>query len=65
MKQFSLLEITSTAVLLADVVVVVADLFRVFHVIDSAALQAAHRCTHAPHGMLAAFPTHLHPLPFL
>jgi len=57
MKQFSLLEIISTVVLLANVVVVV-DLSRVFHVIDSATLQAAHRCTHVPYGMLAALPTH-------
>jgi len=54
-KQISLLEIVSTAVLLANVVVVVVDLSRVFHVVDSATLQAAHRCTHAPYGML---PTH-------
>jgi len=60
LKQISLLEIISTAVLLAVVVVVVvvADLSRVFHVIDSATLQAAHRCTPAPYGMLAALPTH-------
>jgi len=57
MKQFSLLEIVSTAVLLANVVVVVVDLSRVFHVIDATTLQAAHRCTHAPHGTLAALPT--------
>jgi len=44
-------------VLLAIVVVVVVDLSRVFHVIDSATLQAAHRCTHAPYGILAALPT--------
>jgi len=57
-KQISLLEIISTAVLLANVVVVVVvDLSRVFHVVDSATLQAAHRCTHAPYGMLAALPT--------
>jgi len=55
-KQISLLEIISTAVLLANVVVVV-DLSGVFHVIDSAALQVAHRCTHAPYGTLAALPT--------
>jgi len=29
---------------------VVEDLSRVFHAIDSATLQAAHRCTHAPYG---------------
>jgi len=44
-------------VLLANVVVVVVDLSRVFHVIDSATLQAAHRCTHAPYGILAVLPT--------
>ena len=53
MKQFSLLEIVSTVVLLADVVAVV-DLSRVFHAVDSAALQVAHRCTPAPYGMPAA-----------
>jgi len=53
-KQISLLEIISTVVLLAIVVVVVVDLSRVFHVVDSATLQVAHRCTPAPHGMLAA-----------
>jgi len=57
LKQISLLEITSTAVLLANAVVVVVDLSRVFHVVDSATLQAAHRCTHAPYGMLAVLPT--------
>ena len=54
-------QIASTAALLAVVVVVAADLSRVFHVIDSTALQATHRCTPAPHGMLAlpaALPTH-------
>jgi len=58
MKQFSLLEIISTAAVLLAMVV---DLSRVFHAVDSATLQAAHRCTHAPHGMLAvlaALPTH-------
>jgi len=58
LKQFSLLEIISTAVLLA---IVVVDLSRVFHVVDSAALQVAHRCTPAPRGMPAApaaLPTH-------
>jgi len=57
MKQFSLLEIISTAAVLLAMVV---DLSRVFHAVDSATLQAAHRCTHAPHGMLAvlaALPT--------
>ena len=54
MKQFSLLEIMSTAVLLAAVVV---DLSRVFHAVDSATLQVAHRCTPAPYGTLAVLPT--------
>jgi len=59
MKQFSLLEIISTVVLLAIVVVVVvADLSRVFHAVDSATLQVAHRCTPAPYGTLAVLPTH-------
>jgi len=45
-------------VLLANVVVVVVvDLSRVFHVVDSATLQVAHRRTSAPYGMLAALPT--------
>ena len=35
------------------VVVVVADLSRVFHAVDSATLQATHRCTPAPYGTLA------------
>jgi len=51
MKWFSSIEIISTAVLLATVV---ADLSRVFHAVDSATLQATHRCTPAPYGMLAA-----------
>jgi len=50
LKQFSSTEIVSTVVLLA---VVVVDLSGVFHAVDSAALQGALRCTHAPHGMLA------------
>jgi len=61
LKQISHVEIVSTVALLAAVVVVAADLSRVFHVVDSAALQAAHRCTLAPCGMLAvpaALPTH-------
>jgi len=40
---------------------VVVDLSRVFHAVDSATLQAAHRCTHAPYGTLAVpavLPTH-------
>jgi len=55
LKQISLLEIISTAVLLAAVVV---DLSRVFHAVDSATLQVAHRCTPAPYGTLAVLPTH-------
>jgi len=58
MKQFSLSEITSTVALPA---VVVADLSRLFHAVDSAALQVTHRCTPAPCGMPAApavLPTH-------
>jgi len=57
-QKISLLEIVSTVVLLANVVVVVVDLSRVFHAVDSATLQVAHRCTHAPYGMLAVLPTH-------
>jgi len=61
LKQISSLEIASAAALLAIVVVVAADLSRVFHVVDSATLQVTHRCTPAPCGMLAvpaALPTH-------
>jgi len=60
LKQIRLLEIASTAVLLAVVVVVVVDLSGVFHAVDSATLQVAHRCTPAPYGMPAvpaALPT--------
>jgi len=57
-QKISYVEIISTAVLLANVVVVVVDLSGVFHAIDSATLQAAHRCTHAPYGTLAVLPTH-------
>jgi len=57
-QKISLLEIISTVVLLVNVVVVVVDLYRVFHVVDSATLQAAHRCTPAPCGILAVLPTH-------
>jgi len=57
LKQISSLEIISAAVLLANVVVVVVDLSRVFHVVDSATLQATHRCTHVPYGTLAVLPT--------
>jgi len=59
-QKISLIEIISTAVLLAIVVVVAVDLSRVFHVVDSATLQATHRCTPAPYGILAvpaALPT--------
>jgi len=60
-QKISYVEITSTAALLPTVVVVVvADLSRVFHVVDSATLQLAHRCTPAPVGTLAvpaALPT--------
>jgi len=52
-QKISLLEIISTVVLLLAMVVVVVDLSRVFHVIDSATLQLTHRCTPAPDGMLA------------
>jgi len=52
-KQISLLEIVSTAVLLANVVVVVVDLESV----DSDALHVTHRRTPAPYGMLAVLPT--------
>jgi len=48
-------------VLLAVVVVVVVDLSRVFHAVDSVTLQVTRRCTPAPYGMLAvpaALPTH-------
>jgi len=58
MKQFSLLEIVSTVVLLATVVV---DLSGVFHAVDSARLQVAQRCTPAPDGTVAVpavLPTH-------
>jgi len=56
-QKISYVEIISTAVLLANVVVVAVDLSGVFHAIDSATLQAAHRCTHAPYGILAVLPT--------
>jgi len=58
MKQFSSIEIISTAMLPTTVVV---DLSRVFHAVDSATLQVTHRCTPAPYGTLtvpAALPTH-------
>jgi len=61
MKQFNLLEIVSTVVLLANVVVVVVDLLESSMLLTQAALQATHRCTPAPCGMLAvpaALPTH-------
>jgi len=50
MKQFSLLEIISTCSAAGYFVV---DLSRVFHAVDSATLQATHRRTPAPYGMLA------------
>jgi len=37
---------------------VVVDLSRVFHAVDSATLQATHRRTPAPYGMLTALPAH-------
>jgi len=58
MKQFSFLEIASTATVLLAMVV---ESSRVFHVVDWAALQATHMCTPAPYGMLAVpavLPTH-------
>jgi len=69
-QKISLLEIISTVVLLlAMIVVVVVDLTRVFHVVDSATLQLTHRCTPAPDGILAVpavLPTiKLHEGPFL
>jgi len=51
MKQFSLLEIISTAVLLAAVVV---DLLESSMLLTQATLQATHRRTPAPYGTLAA-----------
>jgi len=54
-KEFSLIEIISTCSAASYVVV---DLSRVFHAVDSAALQVAHTCTPAPHGTLTALPTH-------
>jgi len=54
MKQFSLIEIISTATVLLAIVV---ESSRVFHAVDSATLQVTHRCTPAPHGMLTALPT--------
>jgi len=61
-QKISYIEIISTVavLLLAMVVVVVVDLSRVFHVVDSATLQLTHRCTPAPDGILAvpaALPT--------
>jgi len=60
MKQFNLLEIISTVVLLANVVVVVVDLLESSMLLTQATLQATHRCTPAPYGTLAvpaALPT--------
>jgi len=57
-QKISLIEIISTVVLLA---IVVVESSRVFHAIDSAALQLVHRCTPAPYGILAVpavLPTH-------
>ena len=53
MKQFNLLEIISTVVLLVNVVVVVVDLPESSMLLTQATLQATHRCTPAPYGMLA------------
>jgi len=55
MKQFSSLEIVSTATVLLAVVV---ESSGVFHVVGWATLQSAHSCTHAPCGTLAVLPTH-------
>jgi len=63
MKQFNLLETASAVVLLANVVVVVADLLESSMLLTQAALQATHRCTPAPCGMLAA-PAALPTVPF-
>jgi len=54
MKQQSLLEIVSTAAVL---LAVVEESSRVFHAVDSAALQVVHRCRPAPCGMTTALPT--------
>jgi len=59
-KQFNLLEIVSTVVLLANVVVVVVDLPESSMPLTQATLQPVHRCTPAPYGTLAvpaALPT--------
>jgi len=53
-QKISYVEIVSTVVLLAMVV----ESSRVFHVVGYATLQATHRCTPAPYGMLAVLPTH-------
>jgi len=53
-QKVSLLEIASTVVLLANAVVVVVDLLESSMLLTQATLQATHRCTPAPHGMLAA-----------
>jgi len=52
-QKISLLEIVSTAVLLAVVVVVVVDLLESSMLLTQATLQATHRCTPAPYGTLA------------
>jgi len=51
MKQFSSIEITSTSHCCCGS-------SALFNDVDSAVLQAAHRCTPAPYGMLTALPTH-------
>jgi len=54
MKQFSLLEIISTCSAASYIVV---DLLESSMLLTQATLQATHRCTHAPYGMLAVLPT--------
>jgi len=59
-QKISLLEIISTVVLLANAVVVVVDLLESSMLLTQATLQATHRCTPAPYGILAvpaALPT--------
>jgi len=60
-QKISLLEIVSTVVLLANVVVIAVDLLESSMLLTQATLQATHRCTPVPYGMLAvpaALPTH-------
>jgi len=60
-QKISLIEIISTVVLLANVVVVVVDLLESSMLLTQATLQATHRCTPAPYGILAVpvvLPTH-------